>query len=76
MWIVYTRMGIAPTGEHLGRIALAATAAGLAAWGLREAGLPTAAWVAAAAAFYGVLIVALGAVKLEELRALVRRDGE
>jgi O-antigen/teichoic acid export membrane protein len=76
MWIVYARMGIAPTGEHLGRIALAATATGLAAWGLREAGLPTAAWVAAAAAFYGVLIVAFGAVKLAELRALVRRDGE
>jgi O-antigen/teichoic acid export membrane protein len=75
MWIVCSRMGVAPTGLSLGRIVVAATATGLAAWGLREAGLPTAAWVAAAGALYAALVIAFGSVRLEELRALVRRDG-
>ena len=48
--------------------------AGLAGWGLNEAGVPTAAWVAAAGLLYGGLVIALGTVKLGELRALVRRD--
>ena len=74
MWIVCSRMGIVPAGEGLGRIVAAATVTGLAAWGLREAGLPTVAWVAAAAALYAVLVIALGSVRLEELRALVRRE--
>jgi O-antigen/teichoic acid export membrane protein len=74
MWIVCSRMGVAPTGLSLGRITVAATATGLAAWGLREAGLPTAAWVAAAGALYAALVIAFGSVKLEELRALARRD--
>jgi O-antigen/teichoic acid export membrane protein len=73
MWMVCARMGVAPTGEHLGRIAAAATAAGLAAWGMKEAGAPTPAWVAAAALLYAALVVALGAVRLGELRALLRR---
>jgi O-antigen/teichoic acid export membrane protein len=74
MWIVCSAMGIAPTGEHLGRIVAAATVAGLLAWGLREAGLPTIAWVVLASAAYGGLVIALGAVKLAELRALVGRE--
>jgi O-antigen/teichoic acid export membrane protein len=74
MWIVCSRMGIVPAGEGLGRIVAAATVTGLAAWGLREAGLPTLVWVAAAAALYAVLVIALGSVRLEELRALVRRE--
>jgi O-antigen/teichoic acid export membrane protein len=74
MWIVCSRMGIAPAGAGLGRIGAAATATGLAAWGLREAGLPTVAWVAAAAAFYGALVIAVGSVRIEELRALVRKE--
>jgi O-antigen/teichoic acid export membrane protein len=75
LWIVCARMGVAPTGRNLGPIVAAAAAAGLAGWGLRQAGLPTAAWVAAASALYAALVVAFGAVKLDELRALVRRDG-
>jgi len=71
---VCSRMGIVPAGEGLGRIVAAATVTGLAAWGLREAGLPTLVWVAAAAALYAVLVIALGSVRLEELRALVRRE--
>ena len=37
--------------------------------------MPTAAWVAAAGLLYGGLVIALGTVKLGELRALVRREG-
>ena len=47
MWIVSSAMGLAPTGAHLGRIVVAAAATGLAAWGLKEAGLPTIVWTAA-----------------------------
>jgi O-antigen/teichoic acid export membrane protein len=74
MWIVCSAMGVTPTGYNLGRIVVAATVTGLAGWGLREAGVPTAAWVAAAGLLYGALVIALGTVKLGELRALVRRD--
>jgi hypothetical protein len=75
MWIVCSRMGIAPIGDHLGRIAVAAVAAGLLAWGLREAGIPTVVWVAIAGVAYGGLVIALGAVKPAELRALAGRGG-
>ena len=74
MWIVCSAMGVTPTGDHLGRIVFAATVTGLAGWGLEEAGVPTAAWVAAAGLLYGGLVIALGTVRLGELRALVRRD--
>ncbi len=75
MWMVCRRIGVAPAGPNLGRIVLAATAAGLVAWGLREAGLPTPVWVALAAGLYGVLVISLGAVRMDELRAL-RPGGE
>jgi hypothetical protein len=68
-------MRIAPTGDHLGRIAMAAAAAGLLAWGLREAGAPTIVWVALASVAYGGLVIAFGAVKPAELRALAGRGG-
>ena len=73
MWIVCTRMGVMPTGRNLGRIVVAAVAAGLLGWGLREAGLPMLAWVAAATALYAALVIALGLVRLAELRGLLRR---
>ena len=73
LWIVCTRMGVMPTGRNLGRIAGAAAAAGLLGWGLREAGLPTPAWVAVAGALYAALVIVLGVVRLAELRGLVRR---
>jgi O-antigen/teichoic acid export membrane protein len=73
MWIVCARMGIAPMGDHLGRIAIAAAAAGLLAWGLSETDVPTVVWLALASAAYAGLVVALGAVKPAELRALVSR---
>ena len=73
MWIVSSAMGLAPTGAHLGRIVVAAAATGLAAWGLKEAGLPTIVWTAAASVLYALLVVALGVVKPAELRGLVRR---
>jgi O-antigen/teichoic acid export membrane protein len=74
MWIVCSRMGISPVGEGLGRIVASAAVTGLAAWGMRDAGLPTAAWVAAAAVLYAGLIIAVGTVRIEELRALVRKE--
>jgi O-antigen/teichoic acid export membrane protein len=73
MWIVCRAMGLVPMGDHLPQIAGAAAAAGLAAWALKEAGLPTLAWVALAAVLYALAVVALGAVKLGELRALARK---
>jgi O-antigen/teichoic acid export membrane protein len=73
MWIVCRAMGLAPMGEHLGRIVAAAVAAGLFAWGLNEAGIHTIVWVVAGAAAYGALVIALGAVRFGELRALMRK---
>jgi O-antigen/teichoic acid export membrane protein len=73
MWIVCRAAGVLPVGEHLGRIVLAAAASGLLAWGLKEAEVPTLAWVAAAAALYAALVIALGAVRWSELRALLRK---
>jgi hypothetical protein len=74
MWMVCSRMRITPVSRNLIRIAAAATVTGLAAWGLREAGLPTVAWVAAAAALYAVLVIAFGTVRIEELRTLLRKE--
>jgi hypothetical protein len=54
----------------VGRIVVAAAAAGLASWGLKEAGVPTLAWVAAGTAVYCALVIAVGAVRIDELRAL------
>jgi O-antigen/teichoic acid export membrane protein len=74
LWIVCARMGVAPSGRNLAPIVGAAAAGGLVAWGLKEGGLPTAAWVAAGSALYAALVIAFGIVRLEELRALVRKD--
>jgi hypothetical protein len=75
MWIVCGRIGIVPGGDQLGRIALASAATWLVAFGLNQAGVPTLVWVAAGGAVYAALVVALGAVRLEELRTLTRRGG-
>jgi hypothetical protein len=73
MWIVSSAMSLLPTGAHVGRIVVAAAAAGLSAWGLKEAGLPTIVWTVAAGVLYALLVVVLGVVKPAELRGLVRR---
>jgi O-antigen/teichoic acid export membrane protein len=73
MWIVCRAIGVLPTGYNLGRIVASAAAAGLVAWGLKEADVPTLVWVAAASVLYAVSVVALGAVRLGELRALLRK---
>jgi O-antigen/teichoic acid export membrane protein len=72
--MVCRRAGVAPWGEHLGRIAAAAVLTFAIGYGLRRAGLPVLAWVAIAGAAYGALLLAFGAVRLGELRALVRRE--
>jgi O-antigen/teichoic acid export membrane protein len=74
LWMVCRRAGVAPRGEHLGRIVLAALGTGALAYGLQRAGLPVLVWVAAAGAAYGALLLVLGAVRLGELRALLRRE--
>jgi O-antigen/teichoic acid export membrane protein len=74
MWIVCSRMGVVPWGDHLGRIVVASAATWLVAWGLRQAGLPTIVWLTAGGAAYAVLVLALGAVRRDELRALLRRS--
>jgi hypothetical protein len=66
-------MKLVPGGDHLGRIAIAAVATWALAWGLHQAGVPTLAWIAAGAALYAALVVALGAVRLQELRTLLPR---
>jgi hypothetical protein len=73
MWILCRRMGIVPGGDHVGRIVISAVAAWLVAWGLEQAGAPTVAWLAAGGVAYAALVVALGALRLDELRALTRR---
>jgi len=73
MWMVCARTGVMPVSGNLGRIVLAAAAAGGLAWGLNEAGVPTLAWVAAGAGAYTLLLLASGAVRRDELRALLRR---
>jgi O-antigen/teichoic acid export membrane protein len=73
MWIVCARMKLVPGGDRLGRIAIAAVATWALAWGLHQAGVPTLAWIAAGAALYAALVVALGAVRLQELRTLLPR---
>jgi O-antigen/teichoic acid export membrane protein len=73
MWLVCRRAETVPWGPHLGRIVLASVITGLIAWGLRVAGVPTLVWLAVAGLAYGGLLLALGAVRGGELRALLRR---
>jgi O-antigen/teichoic acid export membrane protein len=73
MWIVCSAMGVAPVGDHVGRIVVASVGTWLLSWGLNQAGLPTIAWIAAGGVAYAVFVFALGAVRLDDLRALMRR---
>ena len=73
MWIVCARARLVPGGDHVGRIAIASGVAWLTSWTLNQAGVPTLVWIAAGAALYAVSAIALGAVRIQELRALVRR---
>jgi O-antigen/teichoic acid export membrane protein len=57
------------------RAVAAAVAMGLATFGLSEAGASLAVLVAVAAAVYGLALLATRAVKIEELRQLVRERG-
>ena len=74
MWILCRRMRIVPRGDRVGRIVISAAAAWLVSWGLEQAGAHTIVWLAAGGLAYGVLVVVLGAVRRDELRALARRD--
>ena len=71
---VCRRMEIRPTGRHLDRIVIAAVAAGLVGWLLRQGGVPTGVWAALACAIYPAFLVGLRVVDLGELRALRRRE--
>jgi O-antigen/teichoic acid export membrane protein len=73
MTMVCRRMGVPPTGVRAGRIAAAAVAAGALAWVLRQAGAPTLVWAGAAGAAYPLLLLAVGGVRTEDVRALLGR---
>lgn len=59
----------------LGLAVLAAAGSALALWGLRQAGAGAVALVLAMAALYPALLVAVGALDLDELRRLLRNRG-
>ena len=73
LWIVCRAAQVPPAGAHVGRIVCAAVAMGAFAFGLRSAGVPLLVWIVAASALYGALLLLTGAVRVGELRALVRR---
>ena len=76
MWIVCSRMGVSPVGDDLGRIvARRDGGTGLLAWGLREAGLPTAGLGGRRGRpLRGARDRASARSGSSELRALVRRE--
>lgn len=71
--IVCRAARVPPTGAHVGRIVAATIAMGALAWGLRSAGAPVLVWIGAASLLYGALLLAGGAVRVGEVRALLRR---
>jgi O-antigen/teichoic acid export membrane protein len=72
--LICREIGIRPTGRHVGRIVFASALTGALAWGLRQAGVPTVAWLIAAGVAYAALLLALRIVSLEEVRALRRSE--
>ncbi len=58
--------------RHIGLALVAAAASGLAVWGLRQAGAGAIVLVAAMTVLYPPLLIALGALDLDELRRLIR----
>jgi O-antigen/teichoic acid export membrane protein len=58
--------------RRIAAAAIAAAAAGLAVWGLRQAGAGAVILVTAMAALYPLLLLALRALDLDELRGLLR----
>jgi O-antigen/teichoic acid export membrane protein len=62
--------------RRLGLALVAAVAAALAVWGLRQAGAGAIVLVLAMAALYPALLVALRALDLEQLKRLIRTRGE
>jgi O-antigen/teichoic acid export membrane protein len=61
--------------RHVGLAVLAAAGSALALWGLRQAGAGAVVLVLAMAALYPALLVAVGALDLDELRRLLRNRG-
>jgi O-antigen/teichoic acid export membrane protein len=72
-WIVVRRSHLVPKVGHLWRIVLAACGCWLTGALLNAAGAPTIAWAAAAGITYGAAVLALGAVRLADLRTMLRR---
>ena len=73
MWIVCSAHGRDADGRQPGPDRRSRRGAGRLAWGLKEAGVPTAAWVAGGGRAVRGLLVALGRSSSDELRALLRR---
>lgn len=71
---VLEKLQMKPQWTRLARVAVAAAGMGLAAAAGRLAGLPLGALVAIVVVVYPVLLVALHALTLRDVRALVRRE--
>ena len=73
MTMVCRRMGVAPKGVRVGRIAASAVAVGALAWVLRHAGAPVVVWAGVAGAAYPLVLLGFGGIRTEDVRALLRR---
>jgi O-antigen/teichoic acid export membrane protein len=75
LFTVLRRIEMRLSLRHIGLALIAATASGLAVWGLRKAGAGAVVLVLAMAVLYPLLLVALRALDLDELRRLLRNRG-
>lgn len=73
--LVVRTLGVRPRLGTLGRIAAAGASMGALVGGARAAGAPALALLGTAAVAYPLLLLALGAVRLDDLRALLSRRG-
>jgi O-antigen/teichoic acid export membrane protein len=74
--LVCRTVGVLPPWGRVARVAAVALAAGIAAWVLRQAGVPVVLWASAAAGLYGASLLGFGMVGSDELRSLFRREPE
>jgi O-antigen/teichoic acid export membrane protein len=75
LFTVLRRIEMRLSLRHIGLALVAATVSGLAIWGLRKAGAGAVVLVLAMAVLYPLLLVALRALDLNELRRLLRNRG-
>jgi O-antigen/teichoic acid export membrane protein len=69
-WAVSRKMGFVPRGRNVLRTVVAAIAVGVLGYALRTIGLPVLVWAPAAILAYPVILLALGVLDVDEIRAL------